>query len=125
MNTEFPRFAQQVVVDIGDVTNTTRFVTQITQPSLENVVGHVGGCMPEVRRIVRSDAAGVHKDQWAGLKCNNFTTSGVVKAHRTGRSYQRHRSFSGSIPVNFTATRVLYLRLSSRSTAVNASIGAA
>ena len=125
VHAQLASFAQKIVIDIGDVANTARFMAKVAQAALQNVVGDVGRSVPKVRCVVGRNAAGVHEHNRAGLKRNDLATSSVVDVHRAGRSCHGYRSFSGSIPVNFTATRVLYLRFSSSSTAVNASIGAA
>ena len=57
VDAEFASFAQEVVVDVGDIANAPRLVTEVTQPALQDVEGEVHLGMSEVRRVIRSDPA--------------------------------------------------------------------
>ena len=90
---------QDRVVDVGDVAHALRVVADVAQASLQDVVRHVDGGVPEVGRVVGRDAARVHRDDGPGSNGNDGLPSRVVQPHL-------HQSPSG-MPVNFTATLVL------------------
>src|SRR5690606_41472266 len=66
VDAQLARLAEDVVVDVGDVADAPGLVAPVAQPPLQDVVGQVGGRVPDVRRVVGRDAAGVHGDDPAG-----------------------------------------------------------
>src|SRR5690606_2562769 len=82
VDAELAGLGQDAVVDVGDVTHAARLVAEVAEPPLENVVGQVRGRVPEVRRVVRRDAARVHGDDTVDrLEGDDRLSGGVVQAH--------------------------------------------
>ena len=98
--------AQDVVVDVGEVADTAGLVAAVPQAALEDVVGQVGGGVAEVAGVVGRDAARVHEHDRAGLERHDLLAGRVEQPHRRPRSRRAGHS-PRSIPVNFTAARVL------------------
>ena len=93
--TELPGLAQDVVVDIGDVSHALGVVPEVAEPPLQDVIGQIRRGVSHVRRVVRGDPAGVHLHDRPGLERDDRPASGVVKSHgfyssrRAGRPVKR------------------------------------
>jgi len=82
VHTELTGLAQDVVVDIGDVAHALGRVPEVPQPSLQDVVGDVGGGVAHVAGRVRRDATRVHRHRRARLERHHLLTGGVVQPER-------------------------------------------
>ena len=83
VHAELLRLAQQRVVDVGDVAHAARVVAEIAEAALQHVVGDVDRRVTEVRRVVRRDAARVHRDE-LGPGSNGTTALRAVSYRRMG-----------------------------------------
>ena len=81
VHTELTGFGQYRVVDIGDVADAAGLVPKVAQPPLQDVVGDVGGGMPEVGGVIGRDAAGVHRDHRPRREGHDLAAGGVVQPH--------------------------------------------
>ena len=84
VDAELARLAQDVVVDVGDVADALRFVAEVAQAPLQDVVGDVHRGVAEVRRVVRSDTARVHRDHGPRLEGDDLAPRRVVEPHAHG-----------------------------------------
>ena len=105
VHAELAGLAQDVVVDVGDVAHAPGLVAAVAETTLEDVVGEVGGGVTEVAGVVGRDAARVHEHDRAGLEGHDLALRRAVQLHRRPVPHSDHSP--RSIPVNFTAARVL------------------
>ncbi len=84
VDTELARLGQQRIVDVSDVADTASVVAEVAQAALQHVVDDVHRRMPEVRRVVRRDAARVHRDEMVGLERHDLPARRVVQTHGHG-----------------------------------------
>ncbi len=96
VHADLARLAQNVVVDVGDVAHALRVVTDVAQTALQHVVSEVGRNVADVRRVIRRDAARVHRDRRPGSELDDGLTRRVEQLHG-----------HASMPVRRTAARVL------------------
>ena len=85
VDTQRPGLRQDRVVDIGDVAHEPHRVAEILEPPDEQVVGEVGVRVPEMRRVVRGDAAHVDVDNWSGCEGHHSASRSVEESHWHGR----------------------------------------
>ncbi len=81
VHAELAGLAQDVVVDVGDVAHALRLVPGVAQAALQHVEVEVHGGVPQVRRVVRGDAARVHGHERPGLERHHLATRRVVQLH--------------------------------------------
>ena len=74
---ELAGLRQDRVVDVGDVAHHAHLVAELLEPADEEVVGEVGRGVAEVGRVVRRDAADVHRDDGPGLERHDRPLRGV------------------------------------------------
>ena len=81
MHAELAGLAQDVVVDVGHVAHAPGLVPGVAQASLQHVEVEVDRGVPEVRRVVRGDAARVHRHERPGLEGHHLAARRVVQPH--------------------------------------------
>ena len=82
VDAQLARLAQDVVVDVGDVANAVRLVTGVAQSALQDVEGQVDEGVAQVRRVVRRDAAAVHRHERSGVEREDAAARRVVEVHQ-------------------------------------------
>ena len=83
---ELTRLRKDRVVDVGDVAHVAHGVTELFEPTDENVVGQVRGRVSEVGRVVRRDATHVHAHRGRRIEGNNRPPRSVVQTQTHERT---------------------------------------
>ena len=77
MHAQLTSLGKQRIVNIGDISNTTNFVTHIDEATLQHVISHKGGGMSDMSRVIGSDSTRVHRDTRSWFERHNGLTSGI------------------------------------------------
>ena len=82
VHADLARLAEQIVIDIGHITNAASLVASVPKSTLKHVVADVRGGVPQMRGVIRRDPAGVDQHQRSRFERHDLTAGRVVQAHR-------------------------------------------